>query len=1123
LPKAANEDPEARVRDISAWLHELGLEKYAKAFHENEIDFESLPFLTENMLVQIGLPIGPRARLLAAISELPLSSNTSRRGGRGAMVQPAVKWRNERRQVTVMFCDLVNSTKLAGTLDPEDLGSIFDAYQTACRKVVERYEGHIAQYRGDGIEVIFGWPTAQEDAAERAVRSALEVIEAVKRLASPEPLSVRVGISTGIVVTGVGDPLSPSNAVGETLHIAARLEQIATPNNVVISESTSRFVAGRFDLEDLGLQQLKGVADAVRAYRVVRVRQGTSRFQAALRKAMTPLVGRGAELRFLQQRWLEALEGDGQAVFISGVPGVGKSRVVYELAKLIEANHTLGLQCLPHCMQSALFPVIQCIGRLAEFANEDSDELKLEKIEKLVSQATDKTENLVPIIADLMSIPAGPRYRPLHLTAQQLKIQTLNALIERLIEFSAKHPLFLVLEDAHWIDPSTQELLDLLLGQIQKGRVLLLVTHRPEYQLSSGVRANVSQLTIARLARRELALMAKSAIADKPISTIVMERIIEESDSIPLFIEELIRGIESGGAIERDLLGKDTKPTSDFVPDSLRDSLMARLDRVPQARSVAQVAAVFGREFSYDMLHRVTALTGPELDLALAHLRESDIIQLVDTRSPVRYVFKHSLLRDAAYESLLRSDRREIHAKIASLLEKESPEIVAAQPELLAYHYSFAGKTELAVRQWVLGGRRARSRWANLEAVVQFEKALRSLETLPETPERMSVELDIHLSMGLCLIAVHGYSADDTRKAFEHGLTLSGKLGDAKKETQAIFGLWGHYWMRASHERAIEFAATLLAKSEQLHDQVLEILGHRCLGSTLFTFGDFVRAREHLEAAIALGQRAATDIPLVTFAVDPRVASQLIFAWDLWILGYPDQARDNVLEVLGHELTDPYTVAFAHYVTSAVHLLRGEGQDAMAHAERSLEVSREHGINLYALYSRFGRGCALTKIGQKQQGLIEIMTGIEEAQRSNLGYMRGFMLGWLGTAQADNGDSEAALSTIDEGLKEINDETGRAWEAELQRLHGDILLKARPDAAKEAERSYRDAIAIAQRQQARSLELRATTSLARLLQRSGRNNEAREHLAGIFDWFTEGFDTVDLKEATTLLKALKKI
>jgi tetratricopeptide (TPR) repeat protein len=775
-------------------------------------------------------------------------------------------------------------------------------------------------------------------------------------------------------------------------------------------------------------------------------------------------------------------------------------------------------------MQSALFPIIQCIASLAELTSEDSDEAKLEKIERLVSQATDQTAKVTPIIAELMSIPLSARYQPLQLTAQQLKIQTLYALVELLIGFSAKRPLFCVLEDAHWIDPSTQELLDLLVAQIEKGRILLIVTHRTEYRMSFGVRANVSGLTVTRLGRRELAHMAELAIGDKPIATAVMERIIEESDSIPLFVEELVRGIESGAIADRDFLVQRTKTASDFVPDSLRDSLMARLDRAPQARNVAQVAAVIGREFSYDMLHHVTVLTKPELDSALAHLRESDIVQLVDSRLPVRYVFKHSLLRDAAYESLLRSNRREIHAKIASLLEEEWPAVVAAQPELLAYHYSFAGKTDLAVRQWLLGGRRARSRSANLEAIVQFEKALQALETLPETSERTSIELDIHLSLGLCFIAVHGYSADETRKAFEQALKLSGKLGDAHKETQATFGLWGHHWMRASHDSAIELAETLLAKSEQLDDPVLKILGHRCLGSTLFTFGEFVQARDHLESAMALGQLATPEISLVTFAVDPRVAAQLMFAWDLWILGYPDQARDNVRKLLGRaeELTDPYTVAFAHYVMSAVHLLRGEAQDALVHAERSFEVSREHGIKLYALYSQFGRGCALTKTGYEQQGLTEIRRGIEEAQRSNLGYMRGFMLGWLGTAQADNGDYDAALTTIDEGLKETNDVTGRAWEAELRRLYGDILLNVRTDEIEAAERSYREAIAIAQRQQARSLELRATISLARLLERLGRNKQAREYLAPICNWFTEGFDTADIKEATALLKTLKK-
>jgi len=1109
------------VRDISALLQELGLSKYAKAFEENEIDLDSLHFVTDEMLEQIGIPIGPRAKLLAVISEAPLSSRseTEHRIKSTVVSEPTVDFRNERRQVTVMFCDLVDSTKLAASLDPEDFGLILESYQKACGKVIERFEGHIAQYRGDGVEVMFGWPIAQEDAAERAVRAGLQVIEAVKAIAGPEPLSVRVGISTGVVVTGLGDPLSPSGAVGEAFHIAARLQSVATPDTVIISNTTSRLVSVRFDQEDLGPQHLKGVTGPVRAFRVVRVLEDTSRFQAALGKAMTPLVGRGPELAFLHQRWSEAIDGEGQAIFISGVPGVGKSRILYELAKSIESQQhwTLNFQCLPHCMQSPLFPVIQRIGRLAELTSDDSDELKLERIEKLVSGATGQIANAVPMIAEMMSIPSGVAYRPLSLTAQQVKTQTLFVLVELLLGLAAKRPLFCVFEDAHWIDPSTQELLDLLVSKIEKGRILLVVTHRPEYRLSSGLHANVTGLTITRLGRRDVAQMARLALGDQPVTTAVLKMIIDESDSIPLFVEELARGtIESGGIRERDHHGQRTELASDLVPESLRDSLIARLDRAPQARNVAQVAAVIGREFSYNMLHRITALSSSELATTLVHLRQNDIVQLVDT-TPVRYSFKHALLRDAAYESLLRSSRRAIHARIASLLENE-PEVVASQPELLAYHYSLAGKPEPAVRHWLSGGRRARSRSANLEAIVQFEKALEYLGALPETPERISTELEIHLLLGLCFIAVHGYSAESTRKVFERAYTLSAEIGDSHKEIQAIFGLWGHHWMRASHDRAMKLAETLLAKADQLRDPVFQILGHRCLGSTLFTLGEFIRAREQLEGAIALGDHTSTE----EIFFDPRVAAQLMFAWDLWILGYPDQARDNVLQSLSRaaERADPYTLAFAHYVTSAVHLLRGEFQDAVVHADRSFELSREHRINLYALYSRFGRGCALVKTGHMERGLIEISEGIEEAQRSNLGYMRGFMLGWLGETQAGNGDLEEALSTIGEGLKGINDVTGRAWEAELRRLHGDILLLAHPDAVSAAERSYDEAIVLAQKQCARSLELRATVSLARLLQRRGRNDEARERLASICGWFTEGFVTADFRAAKALLEEL---
>ena len=1120
------------MRDVATWLQGLGLGKYAKAFEDHEIDLEALPFLTEKMLEQLGLPIGPRAKLLAAISRLapaapaPADSPEAR-----TPAEAAVPLRHaERRQITIMFCDLVDSTKLSRELDPEDYKAVMHAYQSACGPVIARHEGHVSQYRGDGIEVYFGWPAAQEDAAERAVRAGLEIIEAVTALRGPKPLSVRVGISTGVVViseVGSGDPSIPSGAVGDTPNIAARLEGLAAPGSVIIAEATSRLISAGFDQEPLGPQQLKGIAEPIRAFRVRQVREDSSRFKATHTAALTPLVGRQTELALLQQRWRDAMEGEGQVVYISGVPGIGKSRIVHELEQWVrrEPHFSLHFQCLPHHTQSALFPVIQQMQRLGKLSADDSAEAKLAKLHTLLALTTDRVTKALPLIAELLSIPTESRYAPLGLTPLQVKIQTLFVLVDLLLDLSTRRPVFCLVEDAQWIDPSTQELLDLLVDRTARARVLLVVTHRPENQRRAGVHSNVSALNLSRLRRSDVAEMAQLALREHAASTALVQRVIDESDSIPLFVEELARGVvESAGARERGAYGEPGSPAASWsVPDSLRDSLMARLDRAPQARSVAQMAAVVGREFSYEMLLHVSSLSRSELDSALAHLQRSEIVQQIDADPSARYAFKHALLRDTAYESLLKSTRREIHASVAAAIEKELPDIVAAQPELLAYHYSLAGDAASAVRFWLLGGQRARSRSANLEAAGQFQKALEYLELLPETPERGRSELEIQLALGLCFIALRGYSADDTRGPFERACTLSAQLGEPQKEVRALFGLWGHYWMRAQHDRAIELAETLLARADLLRDPVAVIVGHRAIGSTLFTRGDFVRAREHLERAISLPGPADGQGLSLAYAVDPRIAAQLLLAWDLWILGYPQQALDTVQQALAHATrhSDPYTVAFAYYVTSAVQLLRGEPQDSLAHADRSLALSGEHRIRLYALYSRFGRGCALAQAGQAQQALPEIRGGIEEAARSNLGYLRGFMLGWLATVQAGTGDADSALSTIDESFRYVNDVAGHAWEAELRRLHGDILLAARPDAAAEAERSYREAISLAQRQSARSLELRASTALARLLRSQGKGADALRALAPIYDWFREGLDTADLREAKALLDELR--
>jgi class 3 adenylate cyclase/tetratricopeptide (TPR) repeat protein len=1113
------------VPEIAEWLEDLGLAKYVGAFASNEIDFETLPFLTESVLERIGLPLGPRIKVLAAVSELRPRPNPSLAVATGAA--NAEPREAERRQITVLFSDLVNSTVLAERLDPEDLRSLLNQYQGACRSIVERYEGYLARYMGDGIMAYFGWPKAHEDAAERAVRAGLEIVEAVKRCGTPEPLSVRIGISTGMVVVGYSaddDPSIPSDAAGVTLHVAARLQALAAPDSVIIAEGTSRLVAAHFDQEDLGPYDLKGLECPIHAFRVRRPRDESIRFQLNHPGTLTPLVGRRSELALLHQRWQDAKAGEGQAVFVSGVPGIGKSRIAHELAGWIkgEDHFSLNLQCLPHCTQSALFPVTRQIERLARLEPGQSDRAKLKKIKRLLSVATDQAERALPLVAAMMSISKVYRIGS-SLSPQQIKTQTLSVLVQLLVGLSARRPVLCLVEDAQWIDASTQELLELTIAQIQSAKILLIVTHRPEYRMPESMDGNVSAITISRLGHRDVTEMTKLALRNHAVFTGVIDSIVRESDSIPLFVEELARGVVESGSPgahgRRD--GLDVSITWS-IPESLRDSFMARLDRAPQAHTVAQMAAVIGREFSYDILLKVSELKSLELDSALAHLKQNDIVQLTATVPYRRYTFKHALLRDVAYETLLNVNRREIHSRVGSVLESEWPEVVSSQPELLAYHYSMGSKMERAAQYWLMGGRRARDRSANAEAAVQFERALECLQKLPETPERRRAELDTQLLLGLCFIALRGYSADDTRRSFERARALSVELREHGKEIQAIFGLWGHYWMRARHDRAVELGETLLLRARSLGDPVALIVGHRSLGSTLFTSGDFIRAREHLERVIAPGQDASAGESDLSFAVDPRIAARLMLGWVLWILGYPDQALQHARQALDHavEQRDPYSVAFAHYVVSAVHLLRGDWREALQHCDESSTISREHRINLYALYSRFGRGCALARLGQLEDAAMEIAGGIEEARRSDLGYMRAFMLGWLATVQSEGGDPQTSLLTIDEGFRHIDDVSGRAWEAELNRLRGDMLLAASANSIEEAEASYRKALSVAQSQRARSLELRSAVSLMKLLKARGREEEARPLLAAIFGSFNEGFDTADLREATELLKKI---
>jgi len=1118
------------VHDIAAWLEGLGLGRYAPVFERNEIDLATLPHLSDRMLQEMGLPVGPRAKVLVAIANLPPTSasdplSESRKAVAGPDQQPYA----ERRQITVLFCDLVDSTELARSLDPEDLKFVMEAYRNACGAVIERHQGHVAQYRGDSVEAYFGWPEAVEGAAEYAVRAGLDVVQAVKAITSEQALSVRIGISTGIVVTNAanhGGASTPAGVFGDTPYIAARLQTVAKPDSVVISDATSRQISGRFVLEALGPQTLKGISEPIHASRVRLVRDVASRFRVSRVGRMTPLAGRRTELAWLHQQWSNAKDGEGQVAYISGLPGIGKSRLVYELEQSIAGEPHLSFifQCLPHNTQSPLFPIIQLLRQVSQIAADDSDQIKLQKLRRLLAKLPGRHDKNLPLIAGMMSVQLAGQIRPAGGSPAQTKHQTLSALVDLLIGLSTRKPVFCVLEDAQWIDASTQELLDRIVGQIGQARVFLVVTSRPDHNPGPGANGNVSAMTISRLPRRDVTEMARNALADYAADDSLINRLVDESDSVPLFIEELARGLTEARGTERQrpLSQQMAPPASWSVPESLRDSLTARLDRAPQALSVARIAAVLGREFSTQMLRSIAPFSDAEIDVALAGLEEHEIIQQVDSKSPPRYAFKHALLRDAAYESLLKARRREIHANVAAAIESASPDIVRDEPELLAYHYDLAGNVERAAHYWLIGGHRARGRSANVEAIAQFENAQASLLQLPRAPERNETQLEIQIALGLCFVSVHGYSADVTRSAFERALVLSSQSEQPLKEVQAIFGIWGHYWMTAQHERAIELSQMLLAKARSLDDPIILAVGHRALGSTLFTLGKFFDARESLEKAIALTPNTSPAGTWSSYAVSPRIAARLLLGWNLWLLGFPDQALDAAHKALqeAKSSADPYSIAFSHYVVSAVHLLRGEFQLSYEHAHLSMSISAEHRINLYELYSRFGRGCARARMGETEHAMEDIRAGISGAQRANLRYMQGFMLGWLATVQLETGDADGALVTIDEATKGINDSAGRACEGEIQRLRGDAVLASRPDAVAEAERIYQDALSVTQRQHAHALALRVATSLARLLQTQRRDEEAYAILAPIHAWFTEGFDTADLREAASLLGAL---
>jgi class 3 adenylate cyclase/predicted ATPase len=1045
----------------------------------------------------------------------------------------------ERRQLTVLFCDLVDSTVLASQLDPEDLREVVRAYQETCAKVIARFEGHIAQYLGDGLLVYFGYPQAHEDDAQRAVRTGLSIVEAMAQLnARLEPergaqLAVRLGIHTGLVVVGEvgGGTRQEQLALGETPNLAARLQGLAAANTLVISAATFQLLGGFFACQPLGTPLLKGLAQPLAVYRVLYERMARSRLEAAGRTGWTPLVGREQEIGLLQERWAQVKDGLGQVVLLSGEAGIGKSRLVQGLTEQVAAEPHAWLtpcQCSPYYQNTSLYPMIDLLERVAlRFEREESLPQKISKLEGFLVQYGLPLAEAVPLFAALLSLPLSADYAPLTMSPERQKQQILQALLTILLRIAAQQPVLFVMEDLHWIDPTTLELLSLLIDQGPTARILALFTCRPDFRPPWTARAHVTQVTLNRLPRRQAAELTGRVARGKALPPEVMAQIVVKTDGVPLFVEELTKMVlESGLLQERDdryTLTGALPPLA--IPTTLHDSLMARLDRLAAVKGLAQLGATLGREFSYALLQAVSPWDEDTLYRGLSQLVAAEFLYQQGLPPQASYRFKHALIQDAAYQSLLKSTRQQYHQRIAQVLEAHFPETVETQPEWLAHHYTQAGLTEQAVRYWQQAGQRAHARAAPAEAVVHFTRGLALLPTLPDGPERVQQELTLQLALGPALMVTRGFAAPEVGAAYTRARLLCQQVEETPELFRVLRGLFGFYEVQAQLQTAHELAEQLFHLAQRLQEPALLVEAHRALGDDLFYLGEFAQARHHLEQGLARYEAEQHHGHALLYGQDPGLGCLNYLAIVLWLLGYPEQAQERSRQALAlaHQRADPFSLSVTRYQAARFHR---EPQAVREHIEASLALAREQGFALFEAMGTNLHGWSLTEPSQAEARLAQMHQGLAALKRTGSGLLVSH-LARLAEADGQGGQPGEGLTLVDEALA-IGQRTGEQHhEAELQRLKGEILLQAGPrgceagdDPSPEAEACFQQALAIARQQQARSWELRAATSLARLWQAQGQRQEAAALLAPLYGWFTEGFDTADLQEAKALLETL---
>jgi class 3 adenylate cyclase/tetratricopeptide (TPR) repeat protein len=1122
--------PQVMAGSVADWLRELDLDQYAQAFAENDIDHDVLPELTAEDLTALGITsIGHRRKLLAAIKVLqrksrPAESLASPATKADTMSETADAPGAERRLLTILFCDLVGSTELSTRLDPEDMREIVGKYQACVREVMNRFSGFIAKYMGDGVLAYFGYPYAHEEDAEQAVRAGLAIVESVGRLELAQTLQVRIGIATGLVVVGdlIGRGASQEQAViGETPNMAARLQSLASPNGIVIGEATRRQIGGLFELRDLGPQSLKGFTGTPQVWEVLSESSVASRFEA-LRSRSTSLVGREEEIDLLMRRWNNAKSGEGRIVLISAEPGIGKSRLTEALHERIaqEPHQRLRYFCSPHHQDSAFYPFIGHLEHASRFVRGDDIETRRRKLAVLTAPMGLANDDIM-LLSDLLSL--GTSNSDQELTPQQKKKKTFDILIRALETITRQQPALMIFEDVHWIDPTSRELLDLTFARIERLPVLVIATLRPEFQPPWVGQPHVTMMNLPRLDRRDgIALVRQLAGNVAALPADILDEIVERTDGVPLFLEEVTKAIletaDTAGADDARSAVSAIPGQRATVPATLQASLMARLDRLgPAAREMAQTGAAIGREFSYDIVSSVTARPQPDVEAALARLVASGLVFQRGNPPAAEYQFKHALVQDTAYGTLLRGTRQALHEKIAMAIETRAPDKAEREPEILAYHYAEAGSAQRAAGYWLEAGRRAAARSANREAVAHLSRGIEIAASLPEGADAMRLELALQLALGPAVMSIRGFGAQEAEAAYRRSRQLAESLKDYQSLFAAIWGLWLTAGQSMDIDHRKQLVDELFEVAETLKDPALELQAHHVAWATLIFGGDLVKSQEHVRRGLALYDRKLHGGHALLYGGhDPAVCGAGQGALALWMLGYPNQATESGGRAIAFaaDLGHQPSLAHALWFAGVAHMMRRDVEAALGMAEQIIALSRDHGLGQYQAIGAIMRGWGRARSGAVEEGLAEMREALD-VHRANATVLVGFFATALAEAELLGGHIDEAAAALAVAVGTSKHE--KAWASDIARVTGDLRLAQDSTAGAAAEEMYGQAISIARGSNAKSLELRAVLRLAQLQIRQGRQQKARELLQPVYSWFAEGLDTADLKEARDLL------